>query len=224
MVAPVVVGAVRAGSVATRVGPRAPKGFVAPRRIPRVNPTQNLKGVSSESEERILQNTSRAQTLRVRNRMLRITADEKGAHEKHESPWTFAFFFVVGLAIMKDIVVDPALDLLFSGGLALTATVAGAVLGLPLAIIALVGKLAMSGMFLACAGLYFWMHGGVSSARTTSRFMLMGVGTLAESFPVLSILPITTLTFVGVVMLQHAADRSPIGRGSLSSIGGLRTI
>jgi hypothetical protein len=113
------------------------------------------------------------------------------------------FYFAAGIAVMKDLIVDPVLDLLIAGGMALNVSLVGAVLGLPLVGIAWVGKIVMVAIFFIVAALYFSSHGGIRTSVKVARMFLWGIAFLAESFPLVGLLPITTAVFIFTALLQN---------------------
>lgn len=101
------------------------------------------------------------------------------------------FWLVFGIAFIKDIVdvFSVLLDLL---GLALSATVAGAVVGIPLGIFSELLDKGTGIMIDFTLVAYFAYIGGGFALR----LVIMSIGAFIDALPFLDVLPLTTVTFV----------------------------
>lgn len=112
------------------------------------------------------------------------------------------FFLVLGFAIAKDLL-DLAVLLMDAIGAALTGTVVGSVVGIPLAFVSeVVDKIAalmvnMTFLF------YFWYIGG----RMSLRLVVMSIGAIIDAVPVMNALPITSITFVLAFVVGRAISK-----------------
>jgi hypothetical protein len=111
------------------------------------------------------------------------------------------FFLVLGLAIVKDLV-DLMSHALSALGVGLTATVVGSVVGIPLLAISWVVSFIV-GLFVnfTIAAYFFSTGQGVSR-----RLAIQSIGFIIELVPFVSLLPITTLTFVMAHMIGKAPN------------------
>lgn len=163
----------------------------------------------------------RAQTPRnkvVVQKTQRVVARTRVQQEERRSSpplkgGNLLFFLVFGLAIAKDLL-DLLALLLDAIGVGLSATVIGAVVGIPLAIFSEVlskfAALAIGGTIL----FYFWFTGG----KFALRLVVMSIGAIIDAVPVLNALPITSITFVFAFIIGRA-----ISKVESSVLGGAAT-
>jgi hypothetical protein len=110
------------------------------------------------------------------------------------------FFLVLGLAIIKDLV-DLMSHALSALGMGLSATVLGAVVGIPLVVISWVVSFVFGLFVNGLIAAYFFSTGqGVSR-----RLAVQSIGFIMEMVPFVSLLPLTTATFV----LAHFIGKVP---------------
>jgi hypothetical protein len=146
-----------------------------------------------------------------------VTRTRVSQEERRSSPplkgGNLLFFLVFGLAIAKDLL-DLLALLLDAIGVGLSATVIGAVVGIPLAIFSEVlskfAALAIGGTIL----FYFWFTGG----KFALRLVVMSIGAIIDAVPVLNALPITSITFVFAFIIGRA-----ISKVESSVLGGAAT-
>jgi len=161
-------------------------------------------------ERRISGDTSRRSNLmriraRAQQRTETIAAGEKSGHLGG-----FMFWFVLGIAIIKDIAIDPLCEILIAGGLGASATFIGTVVGVPMIVIGWVIKCVTLVTFYILATLYFSGNGGIHSSIRVARLILWGLGGIGEFLPVVGMLPLTAVVFSATAFLENRA-RSGVG-------------
>ena len=140
------------------------------------------------------------------------------------------FWLVAGIAVVKD-VIDIASVIIDAIGLALSATVVGSVVGVPLMVFSEIIDKA-SGLLIDFTLIAYFRYIGGGFAL---RMVIMSVGFIIDAIPYLDILPLTTLTFFAAYLFGRAVKKaaeiqsSPlaravgrtmgVGRGAMRSVG-----
>jgi hypothetical protein len=156
-------------------------------------------------ERRISDDTSRRSNLmriraRAQQRAETIAAGKKSGHLGG-----FMFWFVLGIAIIKDIAIDPLCEILITGGLGASATAIGTVVGVPMIVIGWVIKCVTLATFYILATLYFSVNGGIHTSIRVARLILWGLGGIGEFLPVVGMLPLTAVVFSATAFLENRA-------------------
>ncbi len=113
------------------------------------------------------------------------------------------FWLVAGCAVVKD-VIDVASALVDAIGLALSATVAGAVVGIPLGVLSEIIDKA-SGLFIDFTVVaYFGYIGGGFALRLVT----ISIGALIDAVPGINILPLTTASFFIAYLLGRTVQKA----------------
>ena len=113
------------------------------------------------------------------------------------------FWLVAGCAVIKD-VIDVASALIDAIGLALTATVAGALVGVPLGVFSEILDKA-SGIFIDLTVVAYFSYIGGSFAL---RLVIMSIGAIIDAVPGLDVLPLTTVSFFAAYLLGRAVKKA----------------
>ncbi len=110
------------------------------------------------------------------------------------------FWLVAGIAMIKDIM-DICVGLIDGLGIALSATVVGAPVGIPLTVFAeILDK--VGGLFIDFTLLaYFGYIGGGFALRLT----ILSIGAIIDAIPFMNILPFTTITFFAAYFFGKVA-------------------
>lgn len=119
----------------------------------------------------------------------------------------FPFFAVLGILLICD-TLDVVMDLLITAGLGLSATVVGAIPGIPLAIIGYAGQLVVNFNAFLITFIYYWYH--KVPIMETKKLATIGMGAIMELMPFTSILPMTTISFFVVVSIENVRRKSGI--------------
>jgi phosphatidylglycerophosphate synthase len=114
------------------------------------------------------------------------------------------FWMTVGIALFKDLVVDPFSDLLIAAGMGMTATVVGAVVGIPLAVFVWLIAFGATCSVWLLMRVYFNTHGGVHPSAKMKRFAAWILAIIIGVIPVLKQLPETTILFFILAYLENA--------------------
>lgn len=101
------------------------------------------------------------------------------------------FFLVLGLAFIKDII-DLVCMGLIALGMGLTATLLGAVVGIPIAVVAWIISF-IFGLFINFTITAYFFSTGQGVGR---RLAIQSVGFIIELVPYVNLLPLTTITFL----------------------------
>ena len=120
------------------------------------------------------------------------------------------FWMAGGLAIIKDLVVDPATDAVVAFGLGGSAATAGigAIIGVPIAALAWAVKVGYFVTVWLIMWVYFYFHGGVSTSVKIKRLVIWAIGALTEIFPDLfDLLHMTTVMFFLVAYMENAVRK-----------------
>ena len=209
-----------AGLQGRPVGTAPISGVSVPQKSDLVSPQYTPTPVRTNTRA-ISSGNPRAQTPRnkvVVQKTQRVVARTRVQQEERRSSpplkgGNLLFFLVFGLAIAKDLL-DLLALLLDAIGVGLSATVIGAVVGIPLAIFSEVlskfAALAIGGTIL----FYFWFTGG----KFALRLVVMSIGAIIDAVPVLNALPITSITFVFAFIIGRA-----ISKVESSVLGGAAT-
>lgn len=227
--------AVRAGTKTLAKTPGASSSI--PARLPRAG-----VNLGTEQEEERIREASRSLRVNKPRRMARVYRDgeeetvEIEGGKRRGIVWSFGFFFVATLALAKDIGVDPLMDLMIVGGMGMSATIAGALIGIPIAGVAWGIKIIFLLIVLSAASIFFLFSGGIHTPIRIARILLWALGGLSEALPVAGLLPMTTVAFVATVILEEMARRKDLvgkitmtavnlgemARGK-NTVGGIRT-
>lgn len=209
-----------AGPQGRPVGTAPISGVSVPQKSDLVSPQYTPTPVRTNTRA-ISSGNPRAQTPRnkvvVQKTRQVVTRTRVSQEERRSSPplkgGNLLFFLVLGLAVSKDLF-DLLALLLDAIGVGLSATVIGAVVGIPLAIFSEVlskfAALAIGGTIL----FYFWFTGG----KFALRLVVMSIGAIIDAVPVLNALPITSITFVFAFIIGRA-----ISKVESSVLGGAAT-
>ncbi len=119
-----------------------------------------------------------------------VTESAKKPSEKNKTNLLF-FFLVLGLAITKDLI-DIISHALIAVGMGLTATMLGAVVGIPLVAVSWVVTFVF-GLFVNFTIAAYFFSTGHGIGR---RLAIQSIGFIMELVPYVSLLPLTTITFV----------------------------
>jgi len=119
-----------------------------------------------------------------------VTETTKGGEQKHKTNYLF-FFLVLGLAITEDLV-DLASHGLSAVGMGLTATGLGAIIGIPVLVISWIVSF-LFGLFINFIIAAYFFSTGQGLSR---RLAIQSIGFIIELVPFVSLLPLTTITFV----------------------------
>lgn len=140
---------------------------------------------------------------RTQRRMRGAQQDSVVVEVPKEKLGGFYFWFVAGIAMIKDIVVDPVMGFLVTAGLGVSTTIVGSVIGLPLAGMAWLIKILYLVMFFMAASFYFMNHGGVHESLRTVKLIIWVLGGITAVIPVVSSLPEATFMFFSVAYLEN---------------------
>ena len=174
----------------------------------------------SSSMKKDAQNRERAAAKRANVRAQNRAGEETATQKKPKKASAalkggyILFFLVLGLSVIKDIS-DIIFNLLTFGGTALSATLIGAPIGIPLLIFSEATSLFLTMFTDGTSMLYFWFTGG----KLGVRLAIMSVGAIIDAVPGLGVLPITTITFVLAFLAGRAISKveSKVGGGLVTS-------
>lgn len=128
--------------------------------------------------------------------------EEVAAPTKQPKKTNLLFFLLVlGLAIIKDLI-DLAAMGLDALGVALIATALGAIVGIPLIAISWLVSF-LVGLFVNFTIAAYFFHRGEGLSR---RLAIQSIGFIIELVPFVSLLPLTTLTFVIAHLVGHVQN------------------
>lgn len=148
-----------------------------------------------------------AQAIQVQKVELPATYDEESMTADTPPPQKLGgvfFWMVAGLAILKDLVVDP-LALAGQGlGGALSATLIGAALGIPLWAVSWGAKVFFGTTVMAISYAYFWTHGGLHGSAKIKRLGVLILCFITSIIPMADLLPETTFLFFFVAIVENA--------------------
>lgn len=119
----------------------------------------------------------------------------------------FPFIAILGILIICDIL-NVVMDLLITAGLGLSATLIGAIPGIPLAVIGYAGQLVINLNAFLITFMYYWYH--KVPLLETKKLATIGVSAIMEIMPYTSILPMTTISFFVVVNIENIRRKSGI--------------
>lgn len=92
---------------------------------------------------------------------------------------------------------------MIAGGLGISVTVVGMLVGLPFAGFAWLIKVLYFASFFVVQLYYFWTHGGIHESIKLQRLVIWGIGIFTEWIPILDDLPMTTFMFLAVAYLEN---------------------
>lgn len=148
-----------------------------------------------------------AQAIQVRQVELPATYDEGSMTKDTPPPQKLGgvfFWMTAGLALLKDVVVDPAVVAGDAMGWAMTASVIGAPIGIAIVVVCF----AMGAIFSVTVWLiihaYYLTHGGVHASAKLKRLVLWLFTILVGMIPFMKLLPETTFIFFAVAWLENA--------------------
>jgi phosphatidylglycerophosphate synthase len=113
------------------------------------------------------------------------------------------FWMTVGIALFKDLVIDPFSDLLIAAGMGISATVVGAVVGIPLAVFVWLIAFGSTCTVWLLMQAYFHTHGGVHPSAKMKRFAAWILAVFIGMIPFLKQLPETTVLFFILAWLEN---------------------
>jgi hypothetical protein len=117
------------------------------------------------------------------------------------------WWLILGMLVFSDIA-SILLNILVATGLGISVTVVGAVVGIPLMLLAWGG-----GAFLLLNGIlitsyYFWTNG--VNLMGAKKLATMATSAIIEVLPLLSVLPTASISFVVVTVVENAERSSGI--------------
>lgn len=119
----------------------------------------------------------------------------------------FPFFAILGILMICDIL-GVVMNLLITAGLGLSATVIGAIPGIPLAVIGYAGQLVIDVNAFLITFMYYWYN--KVPLMETKKLATIGVSVIMEVMPFSSILPMMTTSFFVVVTIENLRRKSAI--------------
>lgn len=117
------------------------------------------------------------------------------------------FWMTAGLAILKDLVVDPLALAGQATGLAMSATVIGAVAGIPLWLVSWGGKIFFGLTVTLICYVYFWTHGGLHGSAKIKRLGVLILCFMTSLIPLAELLPEATFLFFFVATVENTIRR-----------------
>ncbi len=136
---------------------------------------------------------------------------EQSAQRKEKLGGVF-WWLLLGLMIASDVGCILS-DLLIAGGIAISVTVVGAVVGVPLAVVGwAVGVLLSFNAFMFSTGYYLKNNVPLLEGRKIATW---GVSAIIKAFPGLNVIPALTISFVAITLMENTKR----GGGVLGKVG-----
>lgn len=123
------------------------------------------------------------------------------------------FWLVAGIAVVKDLI-DIGVTLMDALGTALTATAVGAVVGIPLGVLAeIIDKIAGMLIDFTLVAYFGYIGGGFAL-----RLIIMSIGAIIDAIPFMEVLPLTTISFFAAYFFGRAAKAAVQSSGMAKKV------
>lgn len=125
------------------------------------------------------------------------------------------FWMVLGLALIKDLIVDPIA--LIPEGIGVITLV-----GIVVTVLVFFLKLGMTATVFAVSHFYYWTHGGLHTSAKIKRLVALILAFVVEAIPVADLLPMTTALFLAVAYWENVIRSNDLA-AYLTNVADART-
>lgn len=117
------------------------------------------------------------------------------------------WWLLLGMFVFFDLM-SILLNILIAVGTGLSATVVGAVVGIPLAILAEGGDIFLIFTALLISNTFFWLNG--VSLLGVKKLVTMFMSVIIEFIPIVSILPSASISFILITMFENSERKGGV--------------